>query len=137
MEPDPRISIGEPRDDRGNEPIYEWPGAANPQFADRWIRQERNLLHSPSQVIEYRGAAIQQRAAIGSCRDALRGAIKQTDAERMFQVRDRFRHNRLGNRELLRRTPHASGFCQRNQDVQIAQFYAALDAIDPSHDSDP
>ncbi len=137
MEFDPRISIGESRDHGGNESIYERPGAADPQFSNRRIRQKRDLLHSPSQIIEYRGAAIQQCAAIDGCCDALRGPIKQTDAERMFQVRDRFRHDRLRNGELLRRTPHASGFYQRKQDMQIAQFYAAFDAVDPSHGSTP
>ena len=108
MKFDPRISIGKSRDRSRNEPIYERPGAANPQFSHRRIRQECDLLHSLSQVIEYGSTAIQQRAAIHGRLDTLRGPIKQADPECMFQVRDRFRHDRLRDGKLLRRAPHAT-----------------------------
>ena len=72
----------------GNQPIYERPSAANPQFSHRRIRQECDLLHSLSQIVEYGGTAIQQCAAIDSCLDTLRGPLKQTHAEHMLQVCD-------------------------------------------------
>src|SRR5271168_2787512 len=102
------ISFGESGNHGGNKSVDERPGAPDPQFSHRRIGQERDLLHASSQIIEHGGAAIEQYSAIDRCLDALGGPIEETDAERMLQVGNCFRYDRLRDGQLLRRPSHTS-----------------------------
>ena len=63
--------------------------ATDPDFADRRIGQELDVLHRLAQVIEHGHAAIEQGAAVLRRLDAVTAAIEQPHADRVFKVRDR------------------------------------------------
>jgi hypothetical protein len=87
------------------------------------------------QFIEHRGAPLDERLAILRRLDALRAAVEQAYAERIFKIGDDFRHSRLRDAKLLRRLRHAAVLDRRVKHVQVAQLEPATDLafpVDPS-----
>ncbi len=103
------------------------------QLSHGRIGQIFDGLHATLHFIEDGGSACQERAPIGRQLNALGGAIEQADAERMFQIGDRLRHDRLRHGEPVRRPCHAPELCGREEDMEIAQFNAPADPVSPLH----
>ena len=72
-------------------------------------------------------------AAIGGRLDALRCAVEETHAERMLEVGDGLRDDRLRDGEPLRRLGHAPRLGDSEKDVQVAQLNASADPVAPRH----
>jgi hypothetical protein len=111
--------------------------APDSKLSGRWIGQELNLLHALPKVVEGGDAAVEQGTAVHRRLDSMRTAIEKTDADRMFQLPDRLRHYRLGDRKILRRLYHAARLHHGHQYMQVSQLEAAADPVRPLHGSAP
>jgi hypothetical protein len=76
MKDDARISPAEPLDDGRNEARGHQGRASDPHFSSRRVGEELDVLQALPQVVEYRHAAIEQRAAVFGWLDALAMAIE-------------------------------------------------------------
>src|SRR5262245_62996910 len=82
---------------------------------------------------EHGRAAMDEGAAIGGRLDALRCAVEETHAERMLEVGDGLRDDRLRDGKPLRRLGHAPRLGDSEKDVQVAQLDASTDPVAPRH----
>ena len=89
MNGDSRIFSVEPVEHRREHAHHDGVVRADPDFADRRIGQELDVLHRLAQVIEHGHSAIEQGATVLRRLDALAAAIEQSRADRVFEVRDR------------------------------------------------
>ena len=78
-------------------------------------------------------AALYQRLAVRGRRDAVTTAVEQAQAQRVLHVCNGFRHRGLRHREFGRGLGHAAALHDGHQQMQVAQFEAASDAISPGH----
>ena len=62
-------------------------------------------------------------------RDAPAVAVKQTHAERMFEICDGTGDRGLSGVQKCRRFAHAARLHDRHQDMKVMQFHSAADAI--------
>ena len=63
-------------------------------------------------------------------------AVHESNAEYMFQLDDGLGNSGLGGVETLCRLSHAAGLNDRQQNIEVTQFQAALGAIVPRHEID-
>ena len=117
------------RDDRTGKCL----SGSNPQFSRRWIGEELNVSDTLSQFVKHRDTTSDKRAAIRRRLYASRAAIEQTNAERMFQLRDGPRQRWLGRPELFGRLAHAARLHHRDEDADVVQLETSLDAIGLVH----
>src|SRR5262249_51416482 len=129
MHGDSRMLLVKPVKQRGDQAGNHGIMRADPDFANRWISQEFDVLHGLAQVIEGGQSALKQSAAVLGRLGAVTTTIKESDSDGMFKVGDRFRNGRLRRIQELGRPAHAPGLCDRHQYVQVVQFDAASDAI--------
>ena len=102
-------------------------------LADRRIGEELDFLHRLAELVEHGGAPVEQGAAIGRRLGAVAAAIKQADADRTFQIGDRFRDGRLRRIQELGCSAHAAGLHDRHQHVQVVKLHPPSDAIAQLH----
>jgi len=108
---------------------------ADPQFAGRPIREDLDLADACAQIIEDGDTPLEQCATVKRRVDAFRPAIKETNAERIFKVGDRFRYDRLCNRKTLGCLRHAAALDDSGQHAELSQLEAAADLLDTIHHS--
>src|SRR5262245_11119346 len=92
------------------------------------IGQELDLVHSLTQLIEYRQAPAHEHAAVEGWLDATRAAVQQPNPERVFEIGNCLGDGRLGHRETLCGLSHAPQLHDREQHVQVTHPDAATDA---------
>src|SRR5262245_13684997 len=85
------------------------------------------------QVVEYCEAAICERSAEPSWLYAAGGAVKQTGAQRPFEICDRLGDDRVRNREAVCSFRQASGLRHCEQRAQVPELDAAKNSIDVLH----
>src|SRR5262245_11276611 len=137
MKHNARITPGKSVDDgRNKASCLEWI-APNTHFPGRRVGEKLDVFHRLAQLIEHRGTAIEQGATVPGWLDALRVAVEQTHAKRVFQIRNRFRNVGLRGVQVTCRLSHAAGLHDSPEDVQVLQLDPASDAIAHLHGSLP
>ena len=98
-------------------------GSADPIRNSPLVGSARiDLLYSLLELIEDRGNAFDQRAAIAGGFDSLRVAIEQPHPELPLHVGDRLRHRGLRNRETRGGSCHAPSLHHGQENMQIVQL---------------
>jgi len=77
------------------------PHAANAQLAHGGVRQELDVLDAAPELVENRKASDQQSSTISCWFDTFWRAIKQAYAQRMFEIGNGSRNDRLRTANLL------------------------------------
>ena len=130
---DPRIPSREPIDDRGRETCGEWVYGSDPDFTGGRIGKKLYFLDALPQLVESGEPVLEYSTAIERRLDALTAPFKQTHAERVFEIGNRLRHNRVRNRETLGSLRHAATLHGGEQHVHVAQLQPPSDAFVPLH----
>ena len=103
------------------------------QVAGVRLLDEVDLLEALAHFVEHRDAGLEQHLAVMRRRDARKAAVEELDAERVLQLGDRLRHDRIRYGQLLRGARHAARLSNDQRHVQVAQLDAATDPIGPFH----
>src|SRR5262245_29360715 len=92
-----------------------------------------DLFYTLSQLIEDGDAALEEGVAVEGRLHTLWGAIKQADAECVFQIGNRLRHDGTRDCEAFGRLRHVALLNHGHEDMQVARLEAPTDAIRPFH----
>ena len=90
-------------------------------------------LNSLPQLVQCHGPAPEQGAPVSRRLDPFWTAVKQRDANRVFELGDRLRDHRNRDGELARRLGHAAGLRDCMQYMQVPQLDAPADTVRPLH----
>src|SRR5215470_2115970 len=107
MKNNARITPGKPVGDGRNKASCKIGIAPNPHFTRSRVGEEFDILHAFPQLVEHGGTAFEQRGAVNCWLGAMTVALKQANAEYMFEVGNDLGYDGLGNGEMLRRFGHA------------------------------
>jgi hypothetical protein len=129
-----RVFARQPVNRRQNNCRRDRFGRSDADFALGRIGKKIDVLNPLSQVIEDRDAVFCERKTVWCRHDAAPAAVHESNAERMFQLDDGLGNSGLGGVETLCRLSHAAGFNDRQQNIEVTQFQAALGAIVPRHE---
>ena len=97
--------------------------ASDPNFAGRGVGKKLDLLDALPQFIERGEPVLENGATIERRLDTLPAAFEKTHAERVLQIGNRLRHDRMRNRETLGSLRHAAALHGGEQNVHVAQFH--------------
>src|SRR5262249_1953950 len=117
---DLRISTRELVDGDWYQPFCQKFRTRNSHLPRCLVRQKLNILNRMLQLVEYDAATLKKHLSINRRFDALRGPIKETDANCILEVRNRLRYGRLGHCEMRCCLRHAAPTHDGGQDVKIA-----------------
>ena len=95
-------------------------GRSDAYFPGRWIGEEVDILDTLAQVVEDRDAAFAESETIGRRRNSAPAAVNKLYSERSLQFHHRLGNGGLGYAEAARRLPHAAGFNDRHQNIEVA-----------------
>jgi hypothetical protein len=113
------------RNDRAGDDLR----CANPQLPGGRIGEKSDILDALTQLVEHRDAALYKRPAIGGGLDPLPAPVEKTHPERMLEIGDGFRNRRLRDTQTANGLSHAAGIDDREENIEVAQFEAVLEAF--------
>ena len=92
MKDDARKAPGQPANDSGNEARAKRRDTSDPYFAGSGVGEKFEIFDALAQFVEYGHSAIKQCAPVFGRLDTLTMAVEQAHAERLLQIRNRFRN---------------------------------------------
>ncbi len=129
---DPRILLGEPQNDVGQEREPQRPlPTADPHFPRGRIGQEFDVPDALLQFVENSDAAFEERVAVDRRLDATGAAVEKPHSERVFEIGDHLGNGGVGNTEVSRRLGHAAALNDGREDMQVPQLKPAADLTLP------
>src|SRR5262249_54565562 len=126
-------SPAEPVDHRQDGPGGRVLRASDAQFSGGRVGEEFDIFDALSQFIESSKAAPDDGAAILRRLDAGWATVKETHAQRVFEITYCPRNGRLRSCKALRRFMHTAELNHRNEDAHIVQLEAAFNAVPLVH----
>src|SRR3954453_7004004 len=122
MKYDARKAPGQPVNDSGNEARAKRRDTSDPYFAGSGVGEKFEIFDALAQFVEYGHSAIKQCAPVFGRLDTLTMAVEQAHAERLLQIRNRFRYVGLRRIQASRRLPHAAGLHNCHEGVQVLEL---------------